>query len=158
MTTQPVWFDLARHALHEAVLQDYDHAATTVTHLADEHGHEVIVDVMCAWMDAVATFCNLRQTGHLVGVLWVDETNGDILTADQVEPADRWAGRLFASHLSLDSALFDGLLDSVVSSGQWSAGVAALLRICATELRIRGYRPPTYHQPAAAAAAKGEKR
>lgn len=144
MTAQPVWLTLARHALHEAVRQDYDHAATVLTRLAVEHGNEVIPDVMCAWIDATAAFCDFRQAGHVVGVLWVDEQTSRILTADEVDPADRWAGRLFAAHVSLDNVLFDALLDSVDSSEQWSANVAALLRTCAAELRIRGYRPATY--------------
>lgn len=144
MIIKPAWADLASDALAAVVLEEYKAASAAVNRLGAEHGYQVIPVAMCAWIDFTARFCWPVPTGVPVGLKFRDEITGELCPVDDMHPDYRWAGRVLVARVSRDLDQFNALISSVPDDKQWSACVAALLNICGTELRVRGYRPPTH--------------
>jgi hypothetical protein len=127
---------LAGLALRQAVAGDYTAAGHTLTQLG-AGARDAIPQVLLAWIDTTAAECGITEYGAAtVGPAWCAEDTGEMVTdADQVDPAARWAGRLFAARIGDDEKTWVALVTSVTSDEEWSAGCAQVLGMAAATIR-----------------------
>lgn len=130
----PPWLKLAAYALAYARDRRAADAGRAVQAIADQYGAEVIVDVLCVWLDTAISHCGVRADGP-VRLLWQDVETGAITDATGTPRAAVWAGRLAAARLAMDEPQFIALIGSVGSDEEWSANIAAVLDSCGLMMR-----------------------
>ncbi|GGM76040.1 hypothetical protein GCM10012275_53430 [Longimycelium tulufanense] len=132
----PVWTPLAAQALVATRDERWTDARAAVQRIADQFGANVIPDLLLAWIDTTLTHTGIvPQRDRTFRLAFVEAATGRVSTAEDMGPAQRWAGRLLAARVADDETQFRVLLNSVSSAAQWSAHVAAVLNLCGTTLR-----------------------
>ena len=135
MSPRPPWFRLAANALVSARDKDWDGAVHATSQIAERYGAGHLPQVMCAWIDTMASGCGLDPKGKPIGLLWMHEDTSEITDADDTPPPVRWAGRLVAARLADDETQFRALINACSGDEEWSANVQAVLMVCGTMLR-----------------------
>lgn len=143
MTREPAWIPLARHALLAAIADEDQRAGNAVNSLVAEFGDQMIGPAMMLWIDVSASCCGLIPApGQAVALTFRSDATGLPYPLEDLEPEYIWAGRMFAARIARDRDQFVALINSLSDDDErFSASVSALLDICRTEMRVRGYRP-----------------
>lgn len=146
--TRPPWFRQARAAYDAASNLDGGllDAGRIIGALVDEHGADVIPDVMLAWIDtALHQSGMIAHHGHVHLLQFTDVTSGREGCADDVNPDIAWAGRLMTARLADDRDVFEALMKVGIveqDPAVWGRRVLTLLSCCA----ITGTRSKTFRK------------
>lgn len=123
---------IAAAALHLAQKGDLEEAATYAARLS---GSDDLIYAMIAWID---TFIAIVYPGHRFGdaiaITFLAIETGDVGTADDVDPAKAWAGRLISYRAADDAAGFNAVLQSLPDGRALGDGVMALLAMVAMSI------------------------
>lgn len=135
----PAWYPLAADAFRAAQLRNLPAAGHYVRRIADEHGPDVIPNVLLAWIDTALHAAGLDDYGEPAHLTFGNLDNGDVTNdANDVDPLVAWSARLVNARLADDPATFDALLAAAQASERtWGEHVLTLLNCLA--LTTNGY-------------------
>ncbi len=138
-TPSPAWLDLAGRALIHSYAGRFDIAIKCVERLGEQHGPDVIPQVLLAWVDAswAQAFPDGLPDGYLSKPMsfW-HEGDDHTEDVDSVPPPVRWAGRFIFARLTDDQVQAEALLNAVPSEVEWGRVVAATLDVCGANMRL----------------------
>jgi hypothetical protein len=131
---------IATAVLRAVIDENWDEATRLVKHVSDVYGGDALVFMIRIWAD---TCCAAKNRAHNpVGPViprWIAPGDEDTLrTADQVPPAERWAGQFIVARITGDRAIEDALINALPEDGHLvGEHVAALLQMTALAVTAR---------------------
>lgn len=129
------WAAQAASVLWTAADGNWSEAHRQLQELNDEHGSEIIPNVMVAWAITTMHYSGIDQDpDRVMGMMFVNAATGETNDVDNVPPPIRWAGRFLIGVATRDTAQVGALVDSVTSDEEFSDVVAGLLNVCGSVL------------------------
>jgi hypothetical protein len=130
------WSRQAAEVLHYAIADpSMRRASDTMRALVDEHGHEVVCQVMLAWIDTVNHRYLHAPSGTAVHLFFIQPGTRAAAGADDVHPDVAWAGQVIAARLADDEDSFVALMMAVPDDRAWTDRVYAVLDCLSTTVR-----------------------
>lgn len=106
--------DLAELALRAGMAGDWQTAADAIQVLNYAAGDSGVIQGMLAWIDTCLAQGGYTEYGGSVGLKWKTVETGQIAgSPEEVPPAVRWAGRLYAARLADDQDTFESLINAI---------------------------------------------
>ncbi len=132
MSRDPNAMRLATEALHLAQRGDLAGAANRLKPLSGTPG---IIDACLGWIDTYIGVIYPQHTpGQPLAMRWLWTPTGEAKTADDVDPAARWAGRLIALRAANDYDSFMTMLRSPAAGTELGDCIMTLLHCVAESL------------------------
>lgn len=125
---------IATVALNRAVAGDMEDAAGYVRRLT---GDELVYAIQ-AWIDTFIHHVYPEAVpGRQVHLSWAPENEDRAETADEVDPAYRWGGRLISARAAMDEDQFFAVLYSVPQGRELGTAIGGLLGMIAVSINQR---------------------
>ncbi|MCK2242168.1 MULTISPECIES: hypothetical protein [unclassified Crossiella] len=133
----PAWVPLARRILAASADNRHAEASRLMQELLNRYGSAAGLPALFAMIDAANTSAGHRAGQHPRQLMYLCADTGQLQTADQVNPAVRWAGRLMVARAANDRDQAEALINSVPSDNdkQWSDNVLAVINMCGQMVR-----------------------
>lgn len=132
----PRLMSLAHAAMSHAIGGRPNRAAKATQAIGDEYGGDGIVQAALLWIDRLLYDSGREHDGKPVSLAFLDAETGTVGSADDVDPAVAWCGRLIAARFADDEATFAALVNSFHSDETFSRHMGALLSLIALHYRI----------------------
>lgn len=129
------WLTLAGRVLWRMVDGEQEVASAALQEMVLEHGADAVVEAMQAWADTALAYRPPPRPGQPFRLGFLNADTGRITGADEVAPAQAWAGQLIAARAADDHSMFRALVESTRDTEEWSRRVWALLHVCALNIR-----------------------
>lgn len=104
----------AARALQAGMAENWPAAVSEIHALNAAAGPAGLIQAMAAWIDTALQEAGITEYGGPWALAWQSHETGRITgNADEMRPAVRWAGRLFAARAADDQDMFDALIRAI---------------------------------------------